>query len=549
MALRVAVASGDWSNPATWNGGVLPTVGDIVASNTYTVTIDQNINVDVLTNAALTNPVITAQMTSNTTPSGVVNASSIYSGAYEPWRAFNQAAGEWVSNSPTGWLSYEFTTPRIVKVYQMLPPGFIAPNTAPRNWSFEGWDGSGWVVLDTVTGNSGIGTVTRTISNSIAYISYRINITLNNSADYTGVQELRLYDTVDYTISAIAGGGFILNNGVTAQANTLITGGSKNLVECSIATGQSATIIGNITGGTVQFNTINFTGTGTLSIIGNLYVTNGFTNSYPLRISGTGTVNITGNVTSNDFNQVRGIVSVAGNCTLNVTGDVVWTLNGGTVTPSPLIRVESICTINVVGSVIGGPTMWAIGNTTITGSTQIYLSVIGPIISRVGNSSTSSSVAIQNISPTSIIILTGPFISSSDGVQPLYVTRMFYRRTMGSYFEFRDNSTNGALPPAAPAPATRLVSPDTVVDAPIPANVRQGVVYASGSQTGTMVVPSPSNVTINVPVDNTVGTAILNADNLWAIDTSTMNTANSIGERLKNAATVQTVGDQLVSLL
>jgi hypothetical protein len=105
------------------------------------------------------------------------------------------------------------------------------------------------------------------------------------------------------------------------------------------------------------------------------------------------------------------------------------------------------------------------------------------------------------------------------------------------------------LPPALAAPATRLVSPDTIIGSLLPSNVRSGVVYATGSQTGTMVVPSPSNVTINIPVDNTVGTAILNADNLWAINTSTMNTANSIGERLKNAATVQTVGDQLVSLL
>ena len=40
MALRYAVASGDWSNTATWDGGTLPTADDDVRSNTFTVTVD-----------------------------------------------------------------------------------------------------------------------------------------------------------------------------------------------------------------------------------------------------------------------------------------------------------------------------------------------------------------------------------------------------------------------------------------------------------------------------------------------------------------------------
>jgi len=51
MALRYAVASGDWSNTATWNGGTLPVPGDDVYANTYTVAIDQNITVNKITTA------------------------------------------------------------------------------------------------------------------------------------------------------------------------------------------------------------------------------------------------------------------------------------------------------------------------------------------------------------------------------------------------------------------------------------------------------------------------------------------------------------------
>ena len=45
MAERYAVATGNWSNTATWDGGTLPTAADDVHSNNYTVTIDQDITV------------------------------------------------------------------------------------------------------------------------------------------------------------------------------------------------------------------------------------------------------------------------------------------------------------------------------------------------------------------------------------------------------------------------------------------------------------------------------------------------------------------------
>jgi hypothetical protein len=52
MADRWAVATGNWSNTATWNGGTLPVAGDIVRPNGYTVTIDQDITVTELRNDA-----------------------------------------------------------------------------------------------------------------------------------------------------------------------------------------------------------------------------------------------------------------------------------------------------------------------------------------------------------------------------------------------------------------------------------------------------------------------------------------------------------------
>lgn len=45
MADRWAVATGNWSSTATWNGGTLPTSSDDVFADGFTVTIDQNITV------------------------------------------------------------------------------------------------------------------------------------------------------------------------------------------------------------------------------------------------------------------------------------------------------------------------------------------------------------------------------------------------------------------------------------------------------------------------------------------------------------------------
>lgn len=45
MAVRYAVATGNWSATTTWDGGTLPTVGDDVYANGFTVTINQSINV------------------------------------------------------------------------------------------------------------------------------------------------------------------------------------------------------------------------------------------------------------------------------------------------------------------------------------------------------------------------------------------------------------------------------------------------------------------------------------------------------------------------
>lgn len=54
MAVKKAIATGNWSATGTWDGGTLPLSGDDVYSNTFTVTIDQDITVKSLNNGTTT---------------------------------------------------------------------------------------------------------------------------------------------------------------------------------------------------------------------------------------------------------------------------------------------------------------------------------------------------------------------------------------------------------------------------------------------------------------------------------------------------------------
>jgi hypothetical protein len=62
-------------------------------------------------------------------------------------------------------------------------------------------------------------------------------------------------------------------------------------------------------------------------------------------------------------------------------------------------------------------------------------------------------------------------------------------------------------------------------------------------------VPPAAAVSVGVPVDNTVGTGYLNATDIWNVPLASITTPNSIGERLKDASTVQTTGAQLAAFL
>ena len=248
----------------------------------------------------------------------------------------------------------------------------------------------------------------------------------------------------------------------------------------------NCTIVGNITGGTVA-------------------------TAYGISMSNSAvSTTITGNVTGGTNATAYGINCTAGNIT--VTGAV----NNGT---SNAINMSS-----------SANNLTIIGNVTATSVNAISIATNGTV-SITGTITAGSVVALNSISLTATHLLSGPFISSS-GIQPILANKVFLTSASTYWTMTTSTATNRTLS-----------TNDQLTGFPSTANVRNGIAYGvSNALTGTLVIPAVSNVRVGVGVDNTVGTATLTPQDLFdAITAST----SGVGLRLKNVATVSTVGQQV----
>lgn len=537
MAVRVATTSGNWSNPATWVGGVVPGAGDNVYSNSNIVTIDVSTTVNSINNTGYSTPGAIPLMTSNATPSGIAS-----SNVGTPWYAFDANGGnsDWIVQtiSPGTWLAYEFPSPKAIDQY------YFAGYSTQNNWAFEAWDGSTWIVLHTVTGASTTIYTSPLLGNLTSYIKYRLVL---NDSGYRRIHTVQMYETGTIG-TASAGGRFNINDGVTIVANEFRYDNASNI-----------------------YNALFYhTGTGgTTSLSGNIFT---YTAQRQfLSISGTGTFNFTGTIRGSSNNEVSVVYSTHSG-TLNFTGDIYYLGNGSNaallnfagagynLTITGNIYNQSTATSGVYSLQVlrcsgANSQMTIIGNlynqtpninTWDYFSTCLYTTIRTTIIGSLINSAT---LGYCVASGTDFLFMTGPFVASQYACLPYSATRLFNIPTVNTYFEFVNNSTNGAIPPSVTVSKSRVVSPDSAADAPIPANVRLGVTYLEGNLVGTMAIPNAANVAFGVPVDNTTGTAALDAAGIWAVPLTSVNTLNSIGRRVKNAATVETTGAQLESLI
>lgn len=413
------------------------------------------------------------------------------------------------------------------------------------DWSniaiWQTWNGSAWVAASVLP------------SSSDDVWSNNFTVTIDQD-----VTVLTLRNTSNASPSITAGGGFIVSGtGLTITCLSSVGIVQNNTISNALTISGSGTNTFNINilgvqGGST-FNCVTITSTGTINWVGSISSTAN-TSIGALRIDSNCVFNLIGDVyhngagsttvcilfTSNSigttFNMVGNIGRISGgqttavfyilaNITFNITGNILSSniLNNQT---SILVQSGTNVLINVTGNVIGGDTSICI----LSASVLCYVTVIGQITAGL------SAIPIVLNNANSALITTGPLICGPYGRLPFSGSRIFFINPSTTYFEFADNSQGGNPSGTVPNRFT-LYTPDTIVDAPIAANVRQGTVYALGSQTGTLIVPDPSNVRKDVPTDNTVGTADLSAADMWDYLTSNISTSGSIGEAILDIKT------------
>jgi len=373
---------------------------------------------------------------------------------------------------------------------------------------------------------------------------------------------LSIRNTLNVAAPIIAAGGqFRFANGgnLTCTASTgIIVGSTTPTLEMTLASGNTATFNGSVLTmtSTTSYNAIKLSGTGTLNLNGNynintggavtqiIYVTaNGILNivgdlsssntaslaaSNALRVDSISTINVTGNVitnaTTNGFNNVSPI-SLTAACTLNITGNVT----GGV---TPVIFVTSAANINIIGNVLGNAQP-AIGNTT----TAATISVTGIITAGSASPAIYSSFALSSGYGSGTFVKVSGNVVNTSNIMAIVAPRVTIDTATSSWLYQISTGGNRTLYAAGVA----LGNPATT-------DVRFGTVYGASSElTGTLRVPSAANVLSGVLVDATTGTLLMTPADFWNYLIASGFTANSIGDRLQNAATVATTGGQIAS--
>jgi hypothetical protein len=310
---------------------------------------------------------------------------------------------------------------------------------------------------------------------------------------------------------AVAGGIFYIADGVTLTGDVWSGNNTGHGLQFNLPSGQSATIIGNVNAGGNAGNGIQMIGAGTLNVVGN----------------------------STSSSNTAGISIAAGaaNCTLNFTGSTF---------PSniPAINATVICTINFTGNLTGGSQNAGMslatgcvanvnGNITASNVAGLSSTFACTIIANGVITSSALQSAITSSNVNGLVTVSGELINNG-GVQAVYAQRLFLGDSATTWRFVKPDLTE-----------RMLYTADVLPNVPSQPDVRLGTTYGPSSElTGTLAVPPVSAVGVGVPVDNTVGTAELTADDiLTAIELS----ANPIAERLRNVSTVQTTGGQITA--
>jgi hypothetical protein len=380
---------------------------------------------------------------------------------------------------------------------------------------------------------------------------YANNFTVTIDGTFT---VLTIRNTANTLPLIIAGGGFTFANGgeLTCTAtNAIEVGSTTPTLTFGLGSGNSATFNGNVISlaAISGSQSIRYSSNGTFNIVGNFTLNNqNNTNRRIFDVTGTGIINHIGDINSNQNQNVTSpfTVWITANCTYNHTGNTTGGATNVTTGVGVGIYTQSPFTYNQTGNQIAGtaPSFFTTAGSTlnITGNVNgvgnfpaifnqtspATIDILGITTSGVG------APAIQGL-VTTFVKVRGNVVNT-DTYCAIYAGRVVIDDNVTSW-QFKD-STNTIT--------RTLYTAGVDLGNPAEDDVREGVDYGPSLElTGTLAMPTPNNVRKGVPTDNTIGTAELTVDDFL---NELGITTEPLGIRLRNVATVQTTGSQLVSL-
>ena len=491
MANVFATRTGVWSATATWNTSALPATIDDVFSNNFTVYVDNSFQVRTVTNLSAVNITAGGFFVLNNT---VTLSANVIGGGTNA-----VACVQFLSAAPAT---------------ATLVGSLCAVNTTIQSPRALIHNGTGTL---TVIGN-GLGRIKGTGNPADGYIQNQSTGTLNLFGNYIAglnviVDNRGIWNASFGTINLVGS----LSGGV----------GGEGLYNASTGT---VNITGNVFGG-VGGSGGTVTGasnisSGTINVLGNLVGTNSLGGNN----NSTGTFNVTGNCIGGTATNSHG-ANNSNFGTFNIRGLVV----GGSGSTAYGIINSSSGVVNIVGNAIAGTGTTAYG--AINNATG-YLEVNGLAIGNafgLGSAGINSTPGIFG-SQTGTTIIRGLSCGARGQWPTAGVIRIQPQSTSTASFEtsaFQDVVLFTSL-------STNIV--------PLVSSVRLGTVYNLGDYRGTCAIPSISSVLQGVAIDNSVGIAALQPQTIWNYSVLSATDVNSLGGRLKEVATVQSVGQQLTAL-